>query len=117
MDTTRLRELSVGTIIPKPDPKGNFEIKGWGQRRGGEALIYTIPNHKNPAKPYEKGIALTEFRQAYDQLQRSGELSRRWFNANMPGCAKEGGCNFTTIGGIFQLMGYANYKRGLYTKI
>jgi hypothetical protein len=32
----------------------------------------------------------------------------------MTACAKEGGCNFTTIGGVFEVLGYAKYERGMY---
>ena len=94
-------KISPGIEIPKPQAKGKFLVKGWGRRRNEVALVYTIPNHKNPAKPYQKGITESEFEATYRQLQSSGELTRRWFNEHLPACAKEGGCNFTTIGGIF----------------
>jgi hypothetical protein len=41
-----------------------------------------------------------------------------WFDHSMTVCAKEGGCNFTTMGGIFVLLGYAKYSdRGVYRPI
>ena len=43
-----------GTVIPKPDARSDFIIKGWGKRRGEDALIYYITNHRNPNKPYQK---------------------------------------------------------------
>lgn len=104
-----------GTVIPKPEAKGQFVVKGWGERRGETALIYSIPNHSNPLKPYHKGITESEFEKAYEVLVRRGEFTRQWFNDNLPACAQEGGCNFTTIGGIFQLLGVAKYaERGMY---
>ena len=112
----RLKGIRSGTVIPKPEPRGDYKVKGWGIRRGADALVYTIPSHTNPAKPYEKGISLPEWRQAFEQLNASGELTRAWFNAEMGTCAKEGGCNFTTIGGVFELLGYARYQRGSYRK-
>lgn len=36
------------TVIPKPDAKADFIVKGWGRRRGENALIYFIPNHNKP---------------------------------------------------------------------
>jgi hypothetical protein len=108
--------ITPGIIIPKPQAKGNFIVKGWGKRRGEHALIYIIPNHRMPSKPYEKGIAASEWGQAFDRLMMSGEFSRQWFEQAMPACAKEGGCNFTTIGGIFQLLGYAENQRGVYPR-
>jgi hypothetical protein len=109
--------ISPGTVIPKPENKGQFVVKGWGERRGEPALIYSIPNHSNSAKPYHKGITVSEFEKAYEVLERSGEFTRAWFNDHLPACAKEGGCNFTTIGGIFQLLGVARYsERGVYVR-
>ncbi len=102
-------EMSPGVEIPKPDPKGRFLVKGWGRRRDEDALIYTIPNHNNPAKPYEKGITVSEFDTAYERLRASGKLTRQWFDDHIPACAKEGSCNFTTIGGIFEILGEAKY--------
>lgn len=101
--------------IPKPQARDDFIVKGWGVRRGERALIYTIPNHKTPTKPYEKGLTASEWVKAFDHLMATGEFTRSWFDRSMPSCAKEGGCNFTTIGGVFELLGYAAYHdRGAY---
>lgn len=109
------KEISPGVEIPKPNPNGRFLVKGWGRRREEDALVYTIPNHKNPTKPYEKGITASEFETAYKQLRASGELTRHWFDVHLPSCAKEGSCNFTTVGGIFDVLGEAKYVgNGLY---
>ena len=108
-------QISSGTEIPKPNPKGKFVVKGWGRRRGAEALVYFIPNHSNPSKPYEKGITVPEFEAAHEQLQTSGELTRQWFDQHLSACAREGSCNFTTVGGIFELLGDAHYiGNGIY---
>jgi hypothetical protein len=113
----KLKGIKPGTVIPKPEAKGGFVVKGWGMRRGGCALVYTIPNHSNPAKPYQKGINKDEWLQAETQLKTTGKFGRDWFNENMFACAKEGGCNFTTIGGIFQLLRLAEYERGAYRRL
>jgi hypothetical protein len=106
------------SVIPKPEAKSDFVVKGWGKRHGENALIYRIPNNKNPERPYEKGITESEWRFAYDQLAKTGFFDRKWFNENLPACAKEGGCNFTTIGGIFVKLGLAKYTGpGVYGKI
>jgi hypothetical protein len=110
-----IRRLNVGTVIPKPQATGDFLIKGWGTRRGQPALLYLIPNHKSPDRPLVKGIAIAEFECAHAQLVKTGELTRVWFNSSLPACAKEGSCNFTTIGGIFCLLDVADYEgRGIY---
>lgn len=107
-----------GTVIPKPAAKGDFVVDRIGKRRGETALIYTVPNHKNPKKPYKKGITISEFERAHQKLVIDGEFTRRWFRKNMPRCNSEGGCNFTTIGGLFVLIGEAEYIGiGVYTRI
>jgi hypothetical protein len=98
--------------------KGEFTVKGWGNRRGEMALVYFIPNHTLPAKPYQKGITVSEWEQAHRQLITTDELTREWFDTHMLRCSKEGRCNFTTIGGIFTLLGVAVYEdRGVYRKV
>jgi hypothetical protein len=114
----RLKMLSPGTVIPKPKSKGEFTIKGWGKRKRQDALIYWVPNHGDQLKPHQKGITVDEWEQAYRQLLDRGEFTREWFNEHMHRCSIEGGCNFTTIGGIFTLFGLAVYnERGLYRKL
>jgi len=110
----RLAERNADEIIPKPEAKAPFRIKGMGKRRGEPALIYTISSHTG-SKPYEKGVTLSEFDMAYRQLQQTGSLERAWFNKHMMPCAKAGSCNFTTIGGVFDILGVAKYdSRGRY---
>jgi hypothetical protein len=57
MITENIRKSVCGEqVIPKPEAEADFVVKGWGRRRGEAALIYRIPNHRAPSKPYEKGI-------------------------------------------------------------
>ena len=107
-------EIIPGTVIPKPQAQADFIVKGWGVRRGERALVYNIPNHKTPTKPHQKGVTVSEWVQAFEHLTNAGDFSRSWFERSMPACQKEGDCNFTTIGGIFELLGYAAYDRGTY---
>ncbi|WP_204353126.1 hypothetical protein [Tritonibacter mobilis] len=110
-----IEALPIGTPIPKPRSADSSRLSRWGIRRSEPALIYSMPNHKNPSKPHEKGVTFNEFQHAFDRLMDAGSFSREWFNANMPACRKEGSCNFTTIVGIFQIIGIANYdSAGMY---
>jgi hypothetical protein len=111
-----VQELHPGTAIPKPASRGAFTVKGLGMRRGEPALIYRIPNHRDPGRPYEKGITRSEFEQAYSELMTTGTFSSGWFRKNMEECAKHAPCNFTSLGGIFQLLGIAEYQRGTYVR-
>lgn len=113
-DIRRIGVECAGHEIPKPAAKQPFRVKGMGRRRGEEALIYQIPSHTG-RRPYEKGITLSEFSSAWSQLDQSGELTAAWFKTNLPSCAKEGSCNFTSIGGVFEMLGLAKYiSRGRY---
>ncbi|MXX89985.1 MAG: hypothetical protein F4213_08240 [Boseongicola sp. SB0677_bin_26] len=107
---------SPGAEIPKPET-GAYRVKGWGIRRGVHALIYFIPNHATPRHPYEKGVTVSEWEQAYSRLASEGELRRSWFERSMARCNEEGGCNFTAIGGVFVALGIAvRHGRGVYRK-
>ncbi|MDE5899659.1 MAG: hypothetical protein K2H09_10435 [Treponemataceae bacterium] len=110
--TQKIKSLPAGTIIPKPESENDFTIKGLGMRRGEEALIYRIPTNDPDKYPrgHEKGVTFTEFYKAYTVLQETSSFTRDWFDKELPKCAKEGGCNFTTIGGIFELLGIAQYS-------
>ena len=106
-----------GTVIPKPEARGDFFVRRWGRRRGERALIYAIPNHRDEKRPYEKGITESEWVAAHDRLASAGNFTRTWFRCAMPACEAEGSCNFTTIGGVFELLGIARYvQRGTYEK-
>ena len=105
------KKIRSGMLIPKPFSELQYKIKGYGMRRGEKAVIYTIPGRKNLNNTHEKGINFSEFEKAFEHLNSSGELSSNWFKLNLSECKKEGGCNFTTIGGIFELLGLANSKK------
>jgi hypothetical protein len=107
---TRIKGVATpGTVIPKPQAQAPFRVKGDGVRRGQRALVYTIPNHGNPGKPHEKGVTYVELEEAYAQLHRAGTLTNAWFRQHLRGCYAEGSCNFTTVGGLFVLLGEAQY--------
>jgi len=106
-----------GTVIPKPYARGPFRVKGDGMRRRQPALIYTIPNHRYPRQPHEKGVTYAELQAAYAELCDTGHLTLDWFRRALPKSYAEGSCNFTTIGGLLTLLGEAAYQGpGTYTK-
>lgn len=112
-----LAELPAGTRIPKPAATAEFTLKGEGTAYGERAVVYTIPSHKHPSRPSVKGITAAQLEKAFRELQRAGELTRTWWNAHGRLSAAEGGCNFTTVGGLLVLLGEAEYvKRGVYRR-
>ena len=93
-------------------------MKGWGVRAHQEALLYLIPNHKNPPRPSEKGITVAELTASYERLIDEGEITRAWFDEYLTRCSREGGCSFTSIGGILSLLCVARYaERGVYRRL
>lgn len=104
-----IESLAVDTAIPKPRSLNSTKISHWGTRRGERALIYSMPNHSCPEKKHQKGVTVSELHRAYENLVTTGEFNRAWFSSCMPACMKEGTCNFTTIGGLFELTGIAEY--------
>ena len=110
-------DIVPGCLIPKPETDGEYRVKGWGTRRGERALIYFIPNRKDGSKPYQKGVTVSEWKRTYERLVSAGELRNSWFQSALPACHGEGSCNFTTIGGAFELLGLAERNgRGTYGK-
>ena len=110
-----IEALPVGTPIPKPQSDDSAKLDGWGCRRGERALVYSMPNHSKPDEPRKKRVTVNELRQAYERLVATGEFTRAWFKECMPDCNKEGSCNYTTIGGIFELVRVAKHSgRGVY---
>ncbi|MGB6129032.1 MAG: hypothetical protein WBG30_09800 [Psychrilyobacter sp.] len=105
-----------GMIIPKPYTEKQI-IKGLGKRRGKEPLIYKIPSRTVKNKYYEKGINCDEFNFSFSLLKQKKYFDRKTFNTELPYCSKEGGCNFTTIGGLFELLGVAEYRENKYVFI
>jgi len=110
-------DVRPGTIIPKPQSAREYRVVGWGQSRGEDALVYSIPTRLSRTKPSKKRIKISDFKAAYDVLVKTGEFTYSWFEDTLPDCAKDGSCNFTTIGGIFELLGEAQYgERGVYRR-
>ena len=105
-------EVPPRTVIPKPRTDKEHRVLGWGVRRGERALVYTIPNRRNPSRPYTKGVTVSDWDRAYRQLMSRGTLEYSWFRSEMAECCKAGPCNFTTVGGVFVLLGLAE-RRGL----
>jgi hypothetical protein len=100
----KIRAIPAGTALPG---RTTYTVKGIGERRGQPALVYRIPRRPGSRTRSEKGVTAAEFEQAYKQLVETGEITRKWFKANMSACAKNEPCNFTVIGRVFVMLGEA----------
>lgn len=104
--------------IPKPETDNEFKILRFGRRRKQPAIIYSIPSHVDRKSHYEKGITYSEFLKVMEELSDNGYVTRSWFNKNLSECAKEGSCNFTSLCGILELLGYCKYsEKGMYEAV
>jgi hypothetical protein len=105
----RISDVTPGTAVPRP--RVNCEVSRFGVRKSEQALFYKSAHH-------EKNIRRSEFEIAHKQLCGAGELTRKWFEQCMPVRAKQDPCNFTTMGGVFVLLGDALHDpgRGAYRK-
>jgi hypothetical protein len=110
--------LPPGARIPKPQSYENYQVVRWDSSRGEEALVYRLPIRPGTKKPSEKRIPASAFITAYEVLQQTGKITRDWFRNNFPKLEADGTCNFTAIGGIFELLGEAFYAEpGIYRAI
>ncbi len=101
-------EIAVGKKIPKP--RGNTTFEGVGATRSGERSVRYKINGTSV-----KSVTESQLDSAFAQLHASGELTRPWFNDAFPVAARQT-CHFTTIGGLFVLLGVAERSQpGVYT--
>ncbi len=81
-------------------------------------MVYRIPARRGTKKASEKRITASAFEQAFDVLQATGQITRRWFAQHLPDLERDGTCNFTTVGGVFELLGEVRYvEPGVYERI
>lgn len=106
-----------GTKIPKPESDESYVVIGWGISRGEDALVYELPMKPTSRRASQKRIPASAFRCAHEVLQATDEITRIWFATNYPELERDGSCNFTTLGGVFELLGEAVYAgRGVYQR-
>jgi len=107
-----------GMTIPKPLSKEVYLVVGWGWSRGEEALVYRLPAKRTTKKASTKRIPGSVFEEADKELQRTGQITRAWFQKSFPAVDADGDCNCTTLGGVFELIGRAVHADpGVYKKL
>ena len=102
-----------GLKIPKPKCVANYQVIKWVYKNDENIMRYSIPNKINVGKPYTKSIKESDFKKAYIQLSKVGLLNRNWFNKELQHDSYCHPCNFTTIGGIFELLEIVTYDMKL----
>ena len=105
------KQIKIGDSIPKPDTKKTKVIEIKPNRNGELSLYYSIGKQGN-----SKFVTKSDFENAFDVLNTKHEFTRKWFNEHLDK-KKSKPCNFTTIGGVFELLGKAKFiGNGIYKK-
>jgi len=85
---------------------------------GEYAQVYEIPPRTRRQTPVEKRIPESVFKSAATELRSRGCLTRQWFCDTFPDLAAHDPCTFTTLGGVFELLGEVEYARaGVYRAV
>jgi hypothetical protein len=105
----RLKQLPIGTPIPKPVSGRVYRIEGWFVVDDGtEKLRYIVA---------EKSLPVWWIRESFERLAGAGALRTRWSRDRFYNGSDLGGCDFTTVGGLLTLIGDARYSgRGLFVR-
>ena len=77
-----------------------------------DGIWYSIGQKGNSKK-----VTFEEFQAAFDEVDRNGCITRKWYNKAFPRQAKTASCNFTTIGGLLQRFSHVIYSRGTYSQL
>lgn len=95
--------------IPKPLSSATYLLVRMGESRGERAVVYQLPVRPGSKRASTKRIPFSAIETSARQLLAAGLLTRRWFASRFPKLEADGTCNFTTVGGILELLGYARY--------
>ena len=112
------RKVPPGTTIPKPQSKKVYLVIGWKNNRQGEDVLeYSIPTKSGTGKRSRKTIPSSVFEAAHETLCSKGQITKDWFANTFPKVDASGGCNFTTLGGIFEILKLVKRtSRGVYRR-
>jgi hypothetical protein len=109
----RIAEIPQGTQIPKPSSTRNYTLKEVGVRGDARVVAFSIPR-KN-GKRETKLITEEQLEKAYSHFKATGSIDKAWWKANVSLKEDEGGCTFTSFGGLLIVLGEAERAgRGKY---
>ncbi|MCI6952658.1 MAG: hypothetical protein MR839_01975 [Spirochaetia bacterium] len=101
------------TLIPKPNTSARILKIAVANIHGEEkdSFYYLIGSSRTKAVPFDTLYA------AYQRLTETGTFSRAWYRETFPAEARSRPCNFSTIGGVLVVLGFAEYmKNGVYRR-
>ncbi len=97
-------------IVPKPQSTETYRLVRIGKSRGARALVYELPKRPESKRVSTKRIPLPVIEECAHRLFCTGSIKRTWFAEHYPQLESDGTCNFTTVGGVLQLLGLARYS-------
>lgn len=68
-------------------------------------------------KGKKKKVMFEEVEKAIEELEVAGSINRKWYEQLFPQRARNNPCNFTSIGGVLEKLGYVQYNDKQYIKI
>jgi hypothetical protein len=77
-----------------------------------DGFTYAIGNNRN-----KKKITFEEVEKAIKQIEAIGLINRKWYKQSFPKRASSNPCNFTSIGGVLEALGYVQYSDKQYIKL
>lgn len=103
------------TRIPKPEG-GFVTIVKIGETKIAGISYEAFQYEMNDKESYRKYISFISFFESYNKLETTGSFNREWYKNQFSDEYKGRPCNVTTIGGIFMVMGIAEYRNMEYVK-
>ncbi|MCI0376008.1 MAG: hypothetical protein L0215_00225 [Gemmataceae bacterium] len=101
----RIKNIPIGTKIPKPQSTKDFLLQEIGEKDGEPAVAYTIP--LSSGRQGTKWLTRSQLEAAYEEICGKGEITKAWWREHIALGKDDGGCNFTTFGGLLVLLGEA----------
>lgn len=77
-----------------------------------DGFTYAIGENGN-----KKKVTFREVEQAIIEIEETGLINRNWYEKTFPKRSKNNPCNFTSIGGVLQELGYVKYIESNYVKL
>lgn len=104
------RLVQQHAVVPKPQSSETYRLLRVGESRGERAVVYELPKRPKSKRASTKRIPLSAFEKCARQLSATRSLTRKWFADQYPELEVDGTCNFTTLGGVLELLGLARYS-------
>lgn len=77
-----------------------------------DGFTYAIGEHGN-----NKKVTFSEVEQTIIEIEKTGVINRKWYEKTFPKRSKSNPCNFTSIGGVLEELGYVKYIESKYVKL